>query len=73
MTRLSIVVPTVSRPTLKRTLDSIAPQLHEGEEGDEVIVIGDGHQLIENIELEAALVEKHLAVAKEPKCLEVFL
>ena len=44
MTRLSIVVPTVSRPTLKRTLDSIAPQLHEGEEGDEVIVIGDGHQ-----------------------------
>jgi len=38
---ISIVVPTLGRPTLKRTLDSIAPGLKDG---DEVIVVGDGPQ-----------------------------
>jgi glycosyltransferase involved in cell wall biosynthesis len=38
--RLSIIVPTLGRPTLERTLASIAPQL--GPE-DEVIVVADAH------------------------------
>jgi glycosyltransferase involved in cell wall biosynthesis len=37
--RLSIVVPTLGRPTLERTLDSIAPQLGSD---DEVVVVADG-------------------------------
>lgn len=37
---LSIVIPTAGRPTLRRTLDSIAPQILPG---DEVIVCGDTH------------------------------
>jgi glycosyltransferase involved in cell wall biosynthesis len=36
--RLSIVVPTLGRSTLRRTLDSIAPQL---DAGDEVLVVAD--------------------------------
>jgi len=38
---LSIIVPTCGRASLKRTLLSISPQL---EDGDEVIVVGDGPQ-----------------------------
>lgn len=37
--RLSVVVPTIGRDTLKRTLLSLRPQLHPG---DEVVVIADG-------------------------------
>lgn len=37
--RLSIIVPTLDRASLKQTLQSIRPQLAEG---DEVLVIGDG-------------------------------
>jgi glycosyltransferase involved in cell wall biosynthesis len=37
--RLSIIVPTLGRPTLQRTLESIAPQVIDG---DEVIVVSDG-------------------------------
>ncbi len=39
---LSIVIPTVGRPTLKRTLESIKNQ--EILPGDEVLVVGDGEQ-----------------------------
>jgi len=37
--RLSVIVPTLGRPTLQRTLESIAPQVIHG---DEVIVVSDG-------------------------------
>lgn len=45
MNRLSIIVPTIGRATLRRTLNSIAPQLREG---DECLVVADGH--LENVE-----------------------
>lgn len=35
---LSIVIPTAGRPTLRRTLDSMAPQMLPG---DECVVVGD--------------------------------
>jgi glycosyltransferase involved in cell wall biosynthesis len=38
---LSVIVPTVGRPSLSATLRSIAPQLAQG---DEVLVVGDGPQ-----------------------------
>lgn len=38
---LSVIIPTIGRSTLWDTLMSIAPQL---EEGDEIIVVGDGEQ-----------------------------
>lgn len=38
MIHLSIIVPTVGRPTLMRTLESLLPQLHAG---DEVIILRD--------------------------------
>lgn len=38
---LSIIIPTIGRPTLTQTLDSILPQLIGG---DEVLVVGDGPQ-----------------------------
>jgi len=37
----TIVTPTIGRPTLKRTLDTIVPQLRDG---DEMLVVGDGPQ-----------------------------
>lgn len=39
MINFSIIIPTIGRHTLARTLDSIAAQVLE--EGDEVIVVGD--------------------------------
>lgn len=39
--RLTVITPTLARPSLRGTLASIAPQLHDG---DEHIVIGDGAQ-----------------------------
>lgn len=39
--RLTVITPTVGRDSLRATLASIAPQLHDG---DEHIVIGDGVQ-----------------------------
>lgn len=39
--RLSVIVPTCGRPTLKNTILSIAPQLQDG---DELIMIHDGPQ-----------------------------
>ena len=39
--RLTVITPTVGRDSLRATLASIAPQLHDG---DEHIVIGDGAQ-----------------------------
>lgn len=39
--RLTVITPTLARPSLRDTLASIAPQLHDG---DEHIVIGDGAQ-----------------------------
>lgn len=39
--RLTVITPTLARPSLRATLASIAPQLHDG---DEHIVIGDGAQ-----------------------------
>ena len=39
---ISILLPTISRPTLAKTLKSLKCQ--EWIEGDEVIVIADGHQ-----------------------------
>lgn len=41
MTSLSIIIPTIGRPLLKRLLDQVLPQLWEK---DEVLVIGDGPQ-----------------------------
>lgn len=38
---LSIIIPTIGRPTLITILQEIAPQL---DDGDEVIVVGDGRQ-----------------------------
>lgn len=38
MVRLSIIVPTIARQSLLRTLQALAPQLRD----DEVLVIGDG-------------------------------
>lgn len=37
---LSVVLPTMGRPTLERTLGSLADQLRAG---DEVLVVSDGH------------------------------
>ena len=39
--RLTVITPTVGRDSLRATLASIAPQLHDG---DEHLVIGDGAQ-----------------------------
>ena len=39
--RLTVITPTLARPSLCDTLASIAPQLHDG---DEHLVIGDGAQ-----------------------------
>lgn len=41
MTGISIIVPTCGRPTLRRALESVLPQLHAI---DEVLVVGDGGQ-----------------------------
>lgn len=41
---LSIIVPSCGRPSLRNTLTSIAHQAVEA--GDEIIVVGDGHQPI---------------------------
>jgi glycosyltransferase involved in cell wall biosynthesis len=38
MIRLSIIIPTIARQSLLRTLQALAPQLRD----DEVIVVGDG-------------------------------
>lgn len=38
---ISLIIPTIGRPSLLRTLDSVIPQLAHG---DEIIVIGDGPQ-----------------------------
>jgi len=38
--RLSVVIPTIGRPTLERTLDSVISAKYRA--GDEVIVVGDG-------------------------------
>lgn len=39
--KITVITPTIGRESLKTMLDSLLPQL---EEGDEVIVIGDGPQ-----------------------------
>lgn len=39
MARLSLIIPTIGRSTLKRALDSACPQMWDG---DEVIVVADG-------------------------------
>ncbi len=41
MPRLTIILPTCGRPTLKAALDSVLPQLVPG---DELLVVGDGPQ-----------------------------
>lgn len=41
MTTVSIITPTIGRDSLKTMLDKLVPQL---EDGDEVLVIGDGPQ-----------------------------
>lgn len=38
---LSVIVPTLGRSSLRNTLDSVVPQLREG---DELLLVGDGHQ-----------------------------
>ena len=38
MVRLSIIIPTIGRQSLSRTLQALAPQLRD----DEVLVVGDG-------------------------------
>lgn len=38
---LSIIIPTIGRPSLKKTIESILPQW---EPGDQIIVVGDGEQ-----------------------------
>lgn len=38
---LSVMIPTIGRPELKRLLDEMAPQLAAG---DEILVVGDGPQ-----------------------------
>jgi glycosyltransferase involved in cell wall biosynthesis len=42
MFSITLIIPTISRPTLKRTLDSLKGQ--PWQRGDEVIVVGDGKQ-----------------------------
>lgn len=42
MIRFSLVIPTISRPTLARTLLSLRGQ--DWQEGDEVLLVGDGPQ-----------------------------
>lgn len=37
---ISVIVPTLNRPTLERTLRSA---LHQMDQGDEIIVVADGH------------------------------
>jgi glycosyltransferase involved in cell wall biosynthesis len=41
MLTLSIIIPTAGRPTLDRTVETLLPQVHEG---DQVLVVGDGEQ-----------------------------
>ncbi len=43
MTKLSLIIPTIGRSTLTRAIESAINQLHEE---DEIIVIGDGGEVI---------------------------
>jgi len=38
MTRISVIIPTLGRPTLQRAVDSVLPQLGDGE----LIIVADG-------------------------------
>lgn len=41
MARLSLICPTIGRSTLTRMIDSVLPQMQEG---DELVIVGDGPQ-----------------------------
>jgi len=52
--RISVILPTVGRATLGRTLDSIVPQMCQG---DEIIAVCDGSHAKDRVELEKLRIE----------------